>query len=78
MEQTLRIKQVVFTQLLSNPLHCIKPMFGSSILGMHSLECIIENAFSRMHFAENIAFDKILKLFIISDYAKRYCVWLVF
>ena len=41
MEQTLRIKQVVFTQLLSNPLHCIKPMFGSSILGMHSLECIL-------------------------------------
>jgi hypothetical protein len=36
------------------------------------------NAFSRMHFAENSAFGKILKLFIRSDYAERNCVWLVF
>jgi hypothetical protein len=38
------------------------------------LECILENVFSRMHFAENGAFGKILKLFIRSDYAKRNCV----
>jgi hypothetical protein len=58
-----------------------KPVFGSSILGMQNallLECILENTFSRMHFAENNAFGKILKLFIKSDYAKRNCVWLVF
>ena len=55
---------------------------------MHSRECIIENAFllecilenvlSRMHFAKNSAFGKILKLFIRSDYAKMNSVWLVF
>ena len=33
---------------------------------LHSLE----NAFSRMYFAENNAFGKILKLFLKSDYAK--------
>jgi hypothetical protein len=36
------------------------------------------NAFSRMHFVENSAFGKRLKLFIRSDYAERNCVWLVF
>ena len=36
------------------------------------------NAFSRMHFAKNSTFGKILKLFIRSDYAKRNCIWLVF
>ena len=41
-------------------------------------ECILENALSRMHFAENSAFGKILKLFIKNDYAERNCVWLVF
>ena len=50
------------------------PVFGSSILGMHSRECIPV----RMHFAENSAFGKILKLFIRSDYAERNCIWLVF
>ena len=45
---------------------------------MHYRECILENAFSRMHFAENSVFGKILKLFIRSDYAERNCVWLVF
>jgi hypothetical protein len=50
-------------------------VFGSSILGMHSLlKCILENAFSKMHFAENNAFGKILKLFIRNDYAERNCV----
>ena len=34
--------------------------------------------FSKMHFAENSAFVKILKLFIRSDYAERDCVWLKF
>ena len=42
------------------------------------LECIFENPFSRMHFTENSAFGKILKLFIRSDYAERNYVWLVF
>jgi hypothetical protein len=42
------------------------------------LEWIFKNAFSRMHFTENNAFGKILKLFIRSDYAERNCVWLVF
>ena len=51
-----------------------KAAFGSSILGMHSLECIP----ARMHFAENSAFGKILKLFIRSDYAEKNCVWLIF
>jgi hypothetical protein len=37
-----------------------------------------ENALFRMHFAENSAFGKILKLFLRSDYAERNCVWLVF
>ena len=41
-------------------------------------ECILENVFFKMHFTENNAFGKILKLFIRSDYAKRNCVWLVF
>ena len=41
-------------------------------------EYILENTFSRMHFAENSAFGKILKLFIRSDYAERNYVWLVF
>jgi hypothetical protein len=50
------------------------PVFGSSILGMHSRECIPV----RMHFAENSAFGKILKLFIRSDYTEKNCVWLVF
>jgi hypothetical protein len=49
-------------------------MFGSSILGMHSREYI----HARMHFAENNAFGKILKLFIKSDYTERNYVWLVF
>ena len=42
------------------------------------LECILENTFSKMHFAENSVFGKILKLFIRSDYAERNYVWLVF
>ena len=49
-------------------------VFGFSILGMHSRECIP----TRMHFAENSVFSKILKLFIRSDYAERNCVWLIF
>jgi hypothetical protein len=49
-------------------------VFGSSILEMHSRECILENTFSRMYFVENSAFGKILKLFIRSDYAERNCV----
>ena len=63
-------------------------MFGSSILGMysrecihakiHSRECIFYNVFSIMHFAENSTFGKILKLFIRNDYVERNCVWLVF
>ena len=53
-------------------------MFGSSVSGMHSLECILENTFFRMNFAKNSAFGKILKLFIRSDYAEKNCVWLVF
>jgi hypothetical protein len=34
------------------------------------LKCILENAFSRMHFAENSAFGKIPKLSLRSDYAE--------
>jgi hypothetical protein len=49
-------------------------VFGSSILGMHFREYIP----ARMHFAENSAFSKILKLFIRSDYVERNCVLLVF
>ena len=51
-----------------------KPVFGSSVSGMHSLECILENTFFRMNFAKNSAFGKILKLFIRSDYAEKNCV----
>ena len=53
-------------------------MFGSSILGMHSRKCILENAFFRMNSAENSMFGKILKLFIRSDYVEKNCIWLVF
>ena len=53
-------------------------MFGSSVSGVHSLECILENIFFRMNFAKNSAFGKILKLFIRSDYAEKNGVWLVF
>ncbi len=42
------------------------------------LECILENALSRMHFTENSSFGKILKLFIKSYYAEKNCVCLVF
>jgi hypothetical protein len=57
----------------------IKPVFKFSILGMHSLlKYILKNVFSRMHFDENSAFGKILKLFIKSDYAEKNCVWLIF
>ena len=44
--------------------------FGNAFL----LECILENALFRIHFAKNNAFGKILKLFIRSDFAKRNCV----
>jgi hypothetical protein len=58
-----------------NDLGCVWILyFGNAFL----LECILENAFFRMHFAENSKFGKILKLFIRSDYAKRNCIWLVF
>jgi hypothetical protein len=42
------------------------------------LKYILENIFYRMHFADNSAFGKILKLFIRSDYDKRNCVWMIF
>jgi hypothetical protein len=58
---------------IENNFNKIKPVFGSFILGMHSRECIP----TRVHFAENNAFGKILKLFIRSDYAERNYVWLV-
>ena len=42
------------------------------------LKCILENAFFRMHFAENSVFGKILKRLLRSDYIEWNCVWLVF
>ena len=43
----------------------LDPLFWKYILeNAFLLECILENAFSRMDFAENSAFGKILKLFI--------------
>ena len=54
-------------------------LFWECILGnAFLLECIFENTFSRIYFAENSVFGKILKLFIRSDYAEKNCVWLVF
>jgi hypothetical protein len=54
---------------------CLDPLFWECILeNTFLLECIFENVFSRMHFAENSGFGKILKLFIRSDYAERNCV----
>ena len=58
---------------------CLDLLFWECILeNTFLLECIIESAFFIMHFTENSAFGKILKLFIRSDYAKKNCVWLVF
>jgi hypothetical protein len=58
---------------------CLDPLFWECILNnVLLLECILEIAFSRMHFVENSAFGKILKLFIRSDYAEKNCAWLVF
>jgi hypothetical protein len=64
-------------------MHSLNAAFGSLfweciLENAFLLKCILENIFSRMHFTENNAFGKILKLFIRSDYAERKCVWLVF
>jgi hypothetical protein len=57
----------------------LDPLFWECILeNAFLLKWILENTFCRMHFVENSAFGKILKLFIRSDYAERKCVWLVF
>ena len=58
---------------------CLDPLFWECIpKNAFLLECILENEFSRMHFVENNAFGKILKLFIRSDYAEKNCICLVF
>ena len=64
--------------LLERDLTCVWILYFGNAENAFLLEYILENAFSRMHFAENSAFGKILKLFIRSDYAERNCVWLVF
>ena len=57
----------------------LDPLFWKCILeNAFLLECILKNAFSRMYFAKNSVFGKILKLFIRSDYVERNCVCLVF
>jgi hypothetical protein len=43
-----------------------------------SLDLYFDNAFSKMHFAENSVFDKIQKLLLRSDYVEWNCVLLVF
>ena len=54
---------------------CLDPLFGECILeNTFLLECILDNIFSIMHYAENSAFDKILKLFIRNDYVERNCI----
>jgi hypothetical protein len=51
---------------------CLDPLFWECILeNAFFLEFIFENTFSRMHFAKNSAFGKILKLFIKSDMLKK-------
>ena len=58
---------------------CLDLLFWECILeNAFLLECILENTFSIMHYAENSVFDKILKLFIRSDYVEMNCIWLVF
>jgi hypothetical protein len=70
----LKIVRLHF-QFFSKDNLCLDSLFWEYILqNTFLLECILENTFSRMHFAENSAFGKILKLFIKSDYTERNCV----
>ena len=58
---------------------CLDPLFWKCIIeNTFLLKCILENAFSRMYFAKNSMFGKILKLFIRSGYVKKNCIWLIF